>query len=56
MKLPTLSKPVMRKVSTAKIEAGISQSDCDEQCANKEGLAWKICKKLCEIKEDKVTT
>ncbi len=56
MKLPVLAKPVMRKISTVKIKAGISQSDCSALCSKKQGLAWKLCMNMCNIKESAVTT
>lgn len=48
MKPPVLAKPVMRKISTVKIKAGISQSDCSDLCSEKQGFAWKLCMNMCK--------
>lgn len=56
MKLPTLAKPVMRKVCTVKIETGISQSNCNERCAPISGSAWNLCMAMCKVEEAKGRT
>jgi hypothetical protein len=49
MKLPKQAKPVMRKGSTAKIEAGVepSFSLCEMGCKLLPEPAKSICKSLC---------
>lgn len=49
MRVPMQAKPVMRNVNTAKIEAGIGQSDnCQDNCIKLRGAARDLCSKMCE--------
>lgn len=50
MKLPKQAKPVMRNVSTAKIELGVCQSsDCHDRCNTKTGFQKNLCMEMCDL-------
>lgn len=50
MKLPKQAKPVIRKTSTAKINAGVGQSaTCEERCEPLPEPAESMCKMFCKL-------
>lgn len=50
MKLPKQAKPVMRNVSTAKIEGGVGQSSaCHDSCNTKTGFQKSLCLEMCDL-------